>query len=777
MLPSPTDIPKKSSEPQLNRACEGCRTSKVRCLPLPGSSSQCQRCAKAERQCVFAAPAKRRQRKRTDVRVAELEREVRQLTSLLRPNTASISPVAEADPGHSDGSMDEDEEHSEAVEGSTSALGRPDEDSTRKYWTSDVRSAPGPGVYKSSKPDLLQEVTHPTGQDLLQPTDQDILDRGVITEDLAEELLNIYRDELVHDYPASVVPADWTVQDLRSKKPALFHAVMAAASQSKGSALSNKLHEEIIYLYARSLFIRGEKGLQWIQAIFVTLVYYTPPNHPAQMQIYQYMNIAGSMALELGLASKPRTHEELPKRAIRSLQKISSAGELLENCRTILALYTLMAGLGVRLRRPNILQFNSWLEECQNILSLSPAIEDRRVIAWLKMQRTVDEAYNAFGFDDASTSFTLSELRVQAILRVFEKKMHDWKKSIPEDIWTASLTIEFHQNMMSMWEFAMDGGRYDAPEFRNRHLTLPALDDESLIQQPETLLSRTALQVSATIMCISSAHAVLDAILQIPTPKLQKSPGIVFVRSIYSLVVLLRADYAIGTDAGGMGEYLESQNLNIDYYIDALLKMIEEAIGPQKCRIPSHWLFVMQEKIVAWHREHRKWREGGRHLLRGKKKEGDGNANATATAHVASSSTTATTTDIYTPPEFSLSGPLPPTSSSSSSAPLDNSIPPIQPQQQQPPHPQQPLPDFNNLTTPFPWQFQTRLFNQNTNPQRDPSTYGASGPDMMDFSSAFSNGDLYLWSDMADNFGGWIPQGGSMYSDAQFGGMGGGQGF
>lgn len=71
--------PKKSGDAQLNRACEACRVSKVRCLVVPNSSSsQCQRCAKAGRNCVFAAPAKRRQRKRTDVRVAELERELKQ---------------------------------------------------------------------------------------------------------------------------------------------------------------------------------------------------------------------------------------------------------------------------------------------------------------------------------------------------------------------------------------------------------------------------------------------------------------------------------------------------------------------------------------------------------------------------------------------------------------------------------------------------------------------------------------------------------------------------
>lgn len=327
---SSENTPRKAAEQQLNRACEACRLSKVRCLVNPGStSSQCQRCAKAGRTCVFAPPAKRRQRKRTDVRVAELEREVKQMRSLLRTNR--ISPVEVSD--HE--SMDEEPED------------QPDEQpekDTSTYAQSHESTTTPPTVAPSDKwpTSRIQNDCAPT--DSLGSSDIDIIDRGLITVEMAEGLLNTYRNELTHQCPGVVIPMDWTAARLRVEKPALFHAVMAAASHSKGQVLSNRLHEEVTYLYARNLFIKGEKSLQYIQALLVTVAYYTPPNSPAQLQIYQYGNMAASMALELGLASKPRTHEQLPKRAIRSLQRISSAEELLENCRTILNLYILTAG-------------------------------------------------------------------------------------------------------------------------------------------------------------------------------------------------------------------------------------------------------------------------------------------------------------------------------------------------------------------------------------------------------------------------------------------------
>ncbi|KAH7132669.1 hypothetical protein B0J11DRAFT_233390 [Dendryphion nanum] len=734
MLSSPTietDLKRKSSDQQLNRACEACRLSKVRCLANPDSTStQCQRCAKAGRGCVFIAPVKRRQRKRTDVRVAELEREVQQMRSLLNPS--QVSPPVANDYDNTEEpipQLSNDESPHTMYTQTNEAIATPETADNlisgngehSNQWTEPYKSNyDGP---KEPLPDL------------------DIIDQGLISLAAADELLNVYRDELTYQFPGVVIPKDWTASQLRAKKSALFHAVMMAASHSKGAALSNRLHEELIHLLARSLFIRGEKSLQYIQALIITVAFYTPPKTPSQLQIYQYINMAASMALELGLASKPRTHEQLPKRAIRSLQRISSAEELSENCRTILVLYVLTAGFAMRLRRPYILVYNSWMEECLCLLQKSNILDDKRVVAWLKLQRIADEANTAFGFDDASTSFSLSELRLQAILRVFERRMLDWRKSVPNEIMTsASLMIEWHQNMISNYEFAMDGGNYDAPDFRNRHLTLPALDDDCV--QPESLLSRSALQINATIKCIGSAQSLLDCFTQFSPERLQKAPNVLFVRAIYALVALMKADYAVGTDAQGMGEVLDSKSLKVEYYLTAVLQKTSAAIGPRNCRVPSHWHFVLTNKLKSWHDEYEQWKRDGKHLDR--KCQAD--VSVPTTYPIA-----ATSTKLHdNGPSQSL--PKPDTSSTTTTARAT---------------PQHHVPGFA-LNGAYTASWPTTALNI---PDIESSEELISQPtfaEMGDFAAAFQNGDLYLWNDVNETFGGWIPQGGSIYSDVQF---------
>ena len=65
------------------RACEACRQLKVKCeLDDSVPNATCKRCAKAGRQCIVTAPSRKRQKK-TDSRVAELEKKIDALTASL----------------------------------------------------------------------------------------------------------------------------------------------------------------------------------------------------------------------------------------------------------------------------------------------------------------------------------------------------------------------------------------------------------------------------------------------------------------------------------------------------------------------------------------------------------------------------------------------------------------------------------------------------------------------------------------------------------------------
>lgn len=90
----------------------------------------------------------------------------------------------------------------------------------------------------------------------------------------------------------------------------------------------------------------------------------------------------------------------------------------------------------MKTRRPNLLQFNDWMAECVSHLERSPHKTDQHLAVWFELQRITDEAMSSFGLDDTSARSPLTESRVQAVLRWFDKRMETWKNNTPADMLT-----------------------------------------------------------------------------------------------------------------------------------------------------------------------------------------------------------------------------------------------------------------------------------------------------------------------------------------------------
>jgi hypothetical protein len=233
---------------------------------------------------------------------------------------------------------------------------------------------------------------------------------------------------------------------------------------------------------------------------------------------------------------------------------------------------------------------------------------------------------------------------------------------------------------------------------------------------------------------------MLDLFIAVPISELRKSPNVLYVRAVYSLVTLMKAEYAVGTDEE-MSELLESQSLKVGYYLDTVLKITSEAMGPQKCRNPSHWNFLLEAKLKSWWDEYQEWRKEGRHLKRRKANTRDESSTATGDQT----------------PAFAEPNPRP-------------VLPGIFPSQANSQPPQRQYSMGSAYATPAPWNTNDLQLDATTPAQSIGDQTGFT-PDMGEFSAAFQNGDLYLWNDMtADNFGGWVPQSGP-YSGMGFGGM------
>ena len=262
--------PRTASSQPFNRACDACRAHKVRCLPNPaGSSKTCQRCMRTDRQCIFTAPQKRKQRKRTDTRVAELEREVQAMRALFdrKPDIIEEEPAdfeeQPSKPNASRSTATTSAVSSEFIgSGSSPGSKSPHDDHTPRDWS----------------PPAFSPHT-------------DVVEREILTMEEANQLFQSYNNDLTQYYPTVVFPPEVSAADLRRTKPTLFLAVISAAAAKVDPHLYSILNTEVLSSYAHRTVVKSEKSLELVQAIIITTVWYFPPGKYAKLKFYEYIHM------------------------------------------------------------------------------------------------------------------------------------------------------------------------------------------------------------------------------------------------------------------------------------------------------------------------------------------------------------------------------------------------------------------------------------------------------------------------------------------------------
>ena len=331
-------------------------------------SSKCQRCARAGRECVYTVHSKTRRRKRTDTRVKELEEKVKNLSMLLEQGKSDSKPAIRRGSGQSvgaedDGMGDDDEDWSDDGDETKQQEGiAPRSVSNKNFDGYDAFASSGLGSASFNAPTTppptqipkkTAKVTKhvPTGS-----VTPDVVERGLITMDKAQELFDRYVKEMSPQLPGIYFAPGTSATVMRKQWPVLFLALLAAGAGDQDPALNLALNQEILQVYANKVAVHGEKSLELVMSTLISTLWYYPPDKFEELKFHQYIHMAATMALDIGLGKRPRasrakkqsTHSplipELPEKGIHTGTMSFSPSSYpdsasMESRRTLLACY------------------------------------------------------------------------------------------------------------------------------------------------------------------------------------------------------------------------------------------------------------------------------------------------------------------------------------------------------------------------------------------------------------------------------------------------------
>lgn len=133
----------------------------------------------------------------------------------------------------------------------------------------------------------------------------DVIDRKIIDAVTATNVFEYYNTHMAPHMPIVIFPSDVIAGTIRKTQPTLFLAILSIASAQDVPHLQGVLTREIMRTYAERLICKREKSLELIQALQVSTIWYS-----TDANFYQLIHLAAVMGIELGISSRAKGKKE-----------------------------------------------------------------------------------------------------------------------------------------------------------------------------------------------------------------------------------------------------------------------------------------------------------------------------------------------------------------------------------------------------------------------------------------------------------------------------------
>lgn len=591
------------SELKRPRACESCRQLKVRCEPdMSNPNASCKRCAKAGRSCVVTVPTRRRQKK-TDSRVAELERKIDALTASLQASQGSGPALHPAYPGPPR------EEHTgkrwlgpthTASTGSIPVCSPTGLAGSKRRHSGEIKDPRdsglvGPSFYRAPSPATEQildntsrqwharpssgsETTAPKPNAANEPVD--VIDRGLVSAAVASEAFTRYVKHMAPHIPMVVFPPGTTMADIRKTKPVLLHAIIATAVGPIQPGLQISLIEDFYRVIADRVVVKGEKSLDLIQGLLVTCNWYIPPDHFEELKFYQLTHMAVTLAMDIGMYRRPMPKSR-PWTLVKDLilkKSPSQDPDSAEARRAWLGCYFLAVQVAASLRRTLLVRWTPYMDECIEILEKSSDAlpSDKVMIHWAKLVHIIEDIHQQFCPDDTGSIVAFSEPKVQYTLKVFEKQLEQLRRERGPSDFPVFTQAEYIVNLY-LHEGAM---HVDYSE-----------DQKSLGDDHSSPTS--AAHMNALSTCLTSIHQAIDTICSVDIKDLISLPVFALARTSFTVVALIKLYSIVSSPETHIGQVIDVASLKTEYYLDRVIEHYTRAGEQAGGRTPAKFSVVL----------------------------------------------------------------------------------------------------------------------------------------------------------------------------------------
>ncbi|KAF2755347.1 hypothetical protein EJ05DRAFT_512873 [Pseudovirgaria hyperparasitica] len=596
-----------------SRACDNCRTLKVRCEPADDpNDALCKRCRRTKKNCVTTPASKKRQKKDVSL-ITQLKQQVDELSAVVRAQAAQqvtqasqessypSYPTFGSTPNFPAPSLSYNSSAHQTPSAQTFATPartwseRQSQDSPQSPGHKKRRIEGNPhngSSAKSSPPDPPSMA--PGAQKPLVFDHSNIIKRidEILGVAMAEVVFERYKTDITTHFPAVVLAPGTSAKEMREKKPLLFLSIVTAASFSfTKKAVSPTTQNELVQLFkdqcADIIWRNGEKSLEIVQALQVGVLWYRPPPHFEQHAFYLMANTATVMSLDLGLGKKVNAHQmKMNQGPFRRVVPDSGSPEAR---RALLICYYLALSITMVMRRPILLRWSKFMDESIEMLETSPdaLATDRLLCYHVKLMKLAEDIATQFSMDDPTAAVTMQDSKVVYAVNGFKRHLQDLKSQRSKDATDPLVTLSEHVLNLYIHEVALHTTQ-NTEDFRP-----PFMGDN--LRAHEAHQIHGPAHVEALGQCLDSCHGILDSFIDMTFAQRCTMPVIFCVRIVYSIVCLMKMWVAIN-GPGNISSVIDQKDLKVDSYLDRVVDTFETYVANEG-QAPHGKFFFISKRL------------------------------------------------------------------------------------------------------------------------------------------------------------------------------------
>ncbi|CAD0107669.1 unnamed protein product [Aureobasidium uvarum] len=321
---------------KLSRACQACRTSKVRCRRSDDDRS-CARCSKAGRTCVPFEESNKRQKRFDSRPIDAIEARLGVLFDAVQDRDASPSSAAQA------------------------------------------FTAEGTTVLDPPLATAVLDSNRITDASYSSPTDcsnahVETSICGIIDDETASMIFDHFGADMLQHLPLMTIPLGMTVEETRQHSPVLLLAILDAAGDGfYGLDLARKLRILLVKVYSARLLDSSAYSMSLLQAFAISMVWFKDLESlqaGEEMDVFHITHAAANMAIMMGLGKRLRdwSWSTMMPRQTDNLRGATSECQFstLEVRRMWLACYYICVNTSLASQTPNAMPWNRQMDECDD---------------------------------------------------------------------------------------------------------------------------------------------------------------------------------------------------------------------------------------------------------------------------------------------------------------------------------------------------------------------------------------------------------------------------